>query len=94
LTNNVRDSYNRVDPDAILHGFFPFWGILLFILSGMLFFLSIDICILVNLGSALVLTGFALVGYLIGCRTPRKSRQISTDSVAPFFVIQNFATTV
>lgn len=75
LTNNVRDSYNRDDPDAILNGFLPFWGVLLFILSG----------------SALVLTGFALLGYLIGCRTPPKSRQPSADSTAPFYVIQNYS---
>ncbi len=91
LTNNVRDSYNRDDPDAILNGFLPFWGVLLFILSGIVFSPSDDISISGNLGSALVLTGFALLGYLIGCRTPPKSRQPSADSTAPFYVIQNYS---
>lgn len=30
---SVRDHYNRFDPDATLNGFFPFWGIVLLLLS-------------------------------------------------------------
>lgn len=28
-----RDGYNRFDPDSTLNGFFPFWGVVLLILS-------------------------------------------------------------
>jgi len=31
--SSVRDGYNRYDPDSTLNGFFPFWGILLLLLS-------------------------------------------------------------
>ncbi|CAF1011811.1 unnamed protein product [Adineta steineri] len=72
---NERDSFGRKDPDSTFHGAFPHWGGVLFILSG--FFLVVAI--------------FGLVGYLLGFRTPPNHRHhSSTDSTAPFFVIQNF----
>jgi len=52
--SSVRDGYNRYDPDSTLNGFFPFWGILLLLLS--LIFL--------------IIAGLGLVGYLVGCRAP------------------------
>ena len=30
---SVRDGYNRYDPDSTLNGFFPFWGVVLLLLS-------------------------------------------------------------
>jgi len=72
-TYNLRDSYNRENADALFGGFFPQWGVVLLILSG--FFL--------------VISGFALIGYFMGCRTPIKHHQPSTDSTVPFCVIQN-----
>jgi hypothetical protein len=93
LTNNVRDTYNRYDPDSIFNGFFPVWGVVILILSG-IFSFYIDSCMFVYLGFFLVVATFGLIGYLVGCRTPLKNRQPSTDSTAPFCVIQNFRMTI
>ncbi|CAF1364938.1 unnamed protein product [Adineta steineri] len=74
-TQNERDSFGRKDPDSSFHGAFLHWGGVMFILAG--FFLVVAI--------------FGLIGYLLGFRTPPQHRHhSSTDSTAPFFVIQNF----
>ncbi len=31
--SSERDGYNRFDPDSTLNGFFPFWGVVLLLLS-------------------------------------------------------------
>ncbi|CAF0742722.1 unnamed protein product [Rotaria sordida] len=54
---SVRDGYNRYDPDSTLNGFFPFWGVVLLLLSFIF----------------LLVAGLGLVGYLVGCRSPPES---------------------
>lgn len=68
---SVRDGYNRYDPDSTLNGFFPFWGVLLLLLScKYLSLLLMMIQSFVNLVIFLLVAGFGLVGYLVGCRSP------------------------
>ena len=37
---NIRDSFNRDDPDSTFNGFFPHWGVVILILSGKGFLLA------------------------------------------------------
>jgi hypothetical protein len=95
FTDNVRDEFNRYDPDSTLNGFFPLWGVVILILSGILFIPYINIYMFVNLGFFLVIAACGFIGYLVGCRTPPDPHHHpSTDSTAPFFVIQNFRLTI
>ncbi|CAF2586539.1 unnamed protein product [Rotaria sp. Silwood2] len=48
------DMFDRINPDYLLRGFFPFWSIVL-ICFGLIF---------------LTLAVFGLIGYLLGCRRP------------------------
>ncbi|CAF0876513.1 unnamed protein product [Rotaria sordida] len=48
------DMFNRINPDYLLRGFFPFWSIVL-ICFGLIF---------------LTLAVFGFIGYLLGCRRP------------------------
>ncbi|CAF3978953.1 unnamed protein product [Rotaria magnacalcarata] len=52
--SSVRDGYNRYDPDSTLNGFFPFWGIVLLLLSFVFLLIAV----------------LGLVGYFVGCRAP------------------------
>ncbi|CAF3185440.1 unnamed protein product [Rotaria socialis] len=52
--SSVRDGYNRYDPDSTLNGFFPFWGIVLLLLSFVFLLVAV----------------LGLVGYFVGCRAP------------------------
>ncbi|CAF0818105.1 unnamed protein product [Rotaria sp. Silwood1] len=60
---SVRDGYNRYDPDSTLNGFFPFWGVVLLLLSFIF----------------LLVAGLGLVGYLVGCRAPPESLRQQLD---------------
>lgn len=44
--SSVRDGYNRFDPDATLNGFFPFWGIMLLLVSCKFLFFTHYACLL------------------------------------------------
>ncbi|CAF0745464.1 unnamed protein product [Rotaria sp. Silwood1] len=48
------DMFNRINPDYLLRGFFPFWSIVL--IAFALIFLTIAV--------------IGLIGYLLGCRRP------------------------
>ncbi|CAF1364561.1 unnamed protein product [Adineta steineri] len=48
------DMFNRVNPDYLLQGFFPFWSLVL--IGFALIFLTFAVC--------------GLIGYLLGCRRP------------------------
>ncbi len=39
--SSERDGYSRYDPDSTLNGFFPFWGVLLLLLSCKYFLFSL-----------------------------------------------------
>lgn len=69
--SSVRDGYHRYDPDSTLNGFFPFWGILLLLLSCKSFSLSYDLIFIKYFSVIfLIIAGLGLVGYLVGCRSP------------------------
>jgi hypothetical protein len=77
---SVRDGYNRYDPDSTLNGFFPFWGVLLLLLScKYLSLLIMRIQSFINLVIFLLVAGFGLVGYLVGCRSPPDSLRQQLD---------------
>jgi hypothetical protein len=78
---SVRDGFSRFDPDSTLNGFLPFWGVVLLLLSCKSFF---RFCfyyysISVNLVVFLLVAGFGLVGYLVGCRAPPDSLRQQLD---------------
>jgi hypothetical protein len=82
---SVRDGYNRFDPDSTLNGFFPFWGIVLLLISCKSIYLFIIIIyVFVILVIFLLIAGFGLVGYLVGCRSPPESLRQQLDP-ATFF---------
>ncbi|CAF1631222.1 unnamed protein product, partial [Adineta ricciae] len=71
---NIRHTFKLDQSDDALYGLFPHWGTVLLMLSGLSLLVAV--------------AGF--IGYLLGCRTPPPIHHTSTDSSAPFFVIQNF----
>ncbi|CAF0739496.1 unnamed protein product [Rotaria sordida] len=50
----LTDMFNRINPDYLLRGFFPFWSVVL--IAFALVFLTIAV--------------IGLIGYLLGCRRP------------------------
>ena len=76
---SVRDGYNRYDPDSTLNGFFPFWGVILFLLSCKWSALLGSLFLSFSLVVFLLIAGLGLVGYLIGCRSPPDSLRQQLD---------------
>ncbi|CAF2407747.1 unnamed protein product [Rotaria sp. Silwood2] len=75
------DMFNRINPDYLLRGFFPFWSIVLIALA------------LISLAIAV----FGLIGYLLGCRRPtpeeiyaKEFQQITPDDE---FLLRNDGST-
>ena len=82
---SVRDGYNRYDPDSTLNGFFPFWGILLLLISckyssSLPFYFIFHFVLVIFL----LIAGFGLVGYLVGCRAPPESLRQPLDPTTFF----------
>ncbi|CAF0859561.1 unnamed protein product [Adineta ricciae] len=75
VSYSIRHTFKLDQSDDALYGLFPHWGTVLLMLSGL----------------SLLIAVAGLIGYLLGCRTPPPPiHHTSTDSTAPFFVIQNF----
>ena len=65
ISSYSRDGYGRQDPNKLLNGFFPVWGIILLCLAGIFLLISIISFILYNLG----------------CRPPQTSPQTEFKKV-------------